>query len=204
MRFNKIQNQGFTVLEAVVAMAGMLLLIIAGIDLYLFSSRSKAIIWEQLSTQNEGRKIVQDFSEEVRKMNYSSLGAYPLERAEGNHITFFSNIDTDSYRERIRYWLSGSILKKGVLKPSGNPLSYNPLNEQVTDVVHDVANVTDPIFYYYNEDFTFATGTPLTSPVDVTKVRVIKVNLLLEEDPTNSPLPFSIESKVQIRNLKTN
>jgi len=204
MKNLKNNYQGFTILEALVAMAGMLLLVEGAVSLFLFSNYSRDVIWEQLSTQNEGRKIVHDFTNEIRKTNYSSLGAYPIESAATSSIIFYTNLDTDNYREKVRYFLSGQILKKGVIKPSGNPLVYNPASETVLDIVHDIANGSDPIFTYYSEGFSFATGTPMVSPINVTDIRLIKINLLLEQDPNNSPVPFSIESKAEVRNLKTN
>jgi len=204
MKNLKYNYQGFTILEALVAMAGMLLLVEGAVSLFLFSNHSRDVIWEQLSTQNEGRKIVHDFTNEIRKTNYSSLGAYPIESAATSSIIFYTNLDTDNYREKVRYFLAGATLKKGVIKPSGNPLVYSQATETVVDIVHDVANGENPVFTYYNEGFSFATGTPMVLPIDATQIRLIKINLMLEEDPNNTPVPFSIESKVEIRNLKTN
>jgi len=204
MNFN-LNNKGLTLLEVVVAM-GIFTLIIGGIvAMFIYSFQSNKIIWEQLSTQNEGRKVVQDFINELRSATYSSIGAYPLSSAGNQEIIFYSNIDTDTLRERVRYFLSNKTLKKGVIKPTGAPLTYNLASEVITEVAHDVANGANPLFYYYNQDYgNTATSTVLTQPVSATIVRVVGIKLSLEENPTASPEPFNVEAKVEIRNLKSN
>lgn len=200
-----LNNKGLTLLEVIVAM-GIFALIVGGIvTMFIYSFQSNKIIWEQLSTQSEGRKVVQDFINELRPATYSSIGAYPLVTAGNQEITFYSNIDTDTLRERVRYFLSSKTLKKGVIKPSGSPLTYNPANEVITEVAHDVANGASPLFYYYNQDYgNIATSTALTQPVSIMAVRVVGIKLSLEENPTASPEPFNVEAKVEIRNLKSN
>lgn len=199
----KINNNGFTLVEILVAMGIFVFLAAATVTLFLSSWRYNGIIWEQLKTQNEGRKTSQDFVNELRTASPSSIGAYPIEAASGTAITFYSNIDTDSLRERIHYFLSGRNLKRGVIKPTGNPLTYNLLNEVVTDVAHDVANTSTAIFYYYDGNYS-GSEAPLSSPVNVTKIRMVKMTLQLDEDPHLTPVPFFIESKGLLRNLKDN
>ena len=205
MLFNLSKNnQGITLMEVLVAMGIFSLLIVGIVSMFNYSWKANKIIWEQLSTQNEGRKIVQDFINELRSATYSSIGAYPIETASTSEIIFYSNIDTDSYRERIRYFMSGSTLRKGIIKPTSTPLVYNSNDEVITDIVHDVYSTSTPIFYYYGQDFGFNSSTLLSQPVNVTDVRMVGIVLELEEDPRASPMPFHIESKVEIRNLKTN
>lgn len=190
----------------VLVVIGIFLLVIFGIvELLLWGMHGRDVVWEQLSTQNEGRKIVQDFVNEIRRATASSIGSYPLEGAESQQIVFYSNIDADSWRERVRYFLDNKILKKGVTKPAGNPLAYNSANEAVTEIVHDVANGANPLFYYYDESYNGGTtSTYMASPVNTANVRMVQIKLMLEEKPNVAPAPFNIEAKAEIRNLKSN
>ena len=198
-----IDNRGLTLIEVSVAIGIFIFLAAAVVSLFLTSSRYNSIVWEQLKTQNEGRKVTQDFVNELRTASASSIGAYPVQSAASTSITFYSNIDTDTLRERLRYFMSGRVLKRGVIKPTGNPLTYNSANEVIADVAHDVANTSTAIFYYYDSNYSGAEA-PLASPVDVTKIRVVKITLQLDEDPYLTPVPFYIESKGFLRNLKDN
>ena len=200
-----MSQKGFTLLEVLVAMGIFVLIISSVVEILSFSFKSKNIIWEQLSTQNEGRKTVNDFINELRTAAQSSIGAYSIAAANTSTVTFYSNIDTDSWRERVRYFLSGTTLKKGVLKPSGSPLAYNAANEVVTDIVHDIANRTSSVFYYYGENYNGVTNTStLSYPIDLTKIRVVGIKLRMEENPNLSPAPLMVEGKTEVRNLKTN
>lgn len=199
----KIDNRGMTLVEVLVALSIFIFLSSAVVSLYLTSSRYNSIIWEQLKTQNEGRKVTQDFVNELRTASQSSIGAYPILAASGTAITFYSNIDTDTLRERIRYFMSGKTLRKGIIKPTGNPLTYNSANEVITDVARDVANTSTQIFYYYDSNYSGAEAA-LTSPIDIIRIRVVKITLQLDQNPNLTPTPFFIESKGLLRNLKDN
>lgn len=201
--FSHLNNKGISLLEVIVAVGIFVMLVGAAVEIFLFSWRGNAIVWEQLSTQNEGRKATQDFSKELRSATASSIGAYAIESATSAQIVFYSNIDSDSFVERIRYFVTGAVLKKGVIKPAGNPLAYNSSAESITTIANDVANGTTSVFSYYDGSFT-GSGNPLSGAIDVTKIRVVKMSLKLEENPNLSPVPFYIEIKVMIRNLKDN
>jgi len=197
------KSKGFTLLEILVAIS-IFLLIVGGITTMLMQGlRSNKIVLEQLSTQNEGRTVVKNFTNELRRAVASSIGSYPLEIVEPQQLVFYSNIDSDSWRERVRYFLDGDILKKGITKPSGNPLVYDPTTEIITNVALDIANGVTPVFYYYDENFTGVEAS-LSAPVNVSNVRIIKISLDLEEDPYASPEPLHVETLAEIRNLKSN
>ncbi|PIT87043.1 MAG: hypothetical protein COU31_05145 [Candidatus Magasanikbacteria bacterium CG10_big_fil_rev_8_21_14_0_10_40_10] len=199
-----LSNKGFTLMEVLVAMGIFSLISTAIVGLFVYSIKSNKIVWEQLSTQNEGRKITQDFVNELRSATYSSIGAYPLETAQDSQIIFYSNVDADILRERVRYFLEGNTLKKGIIKPTGNPLIYVTSTESISEMVHDVYNTTTPIFYYYDQNYGYTNSLPLSQPVSITAVRMVGFVLELEEDPSSSPVPFHIETKAVIRNLKSN
>jgi prepilin-type N-terminal cleavage/methylation domain-containing protein len=199
----KLDKKGLTMIEVLVAIGIFLLLIVGIVDIILWGMHGRDVVWEQLSTQSEGRKIVQDFVNEMRRANASSIGAYPIETANTSTIVFYSNIDADSWRERVRYFLSNKKLVKGITKPTGNPLSYNLATEATTTIVNDVAN-TSSLFYYYDQNYSSVSGTPMSAPINIPSIRMVGIKLLLEEKPNVAPAPFSIESKVEIRNLKSN
>jgi Tfp pilus assembly protein PilW len=198
----KKDNRGITLVEVLISIGIFAFLVVGISSLFLTSWKYNKIVWEQLKTQNEGRKVTRDFTNELRVASLSSIGAYPIESASSTEIVFYSNIDSDTLKERIRYFLSGRTLKKGVIKPTGSPMVYSSSNETITEIAHDLVTSTI-LLSYYDSDFSGAQAK-LSSPVDVTQVRVVGISLTLEEDPNASPVPFYIESKVMLRNLKDN
>lgn len=72
-------SRGVTLVELIVAI-GIFSLVISGVvAVFLVSSKSKDIVFEQLEVQGQARRVVQDFVNEARVMHYSSAGAYPLQ-----------------------------------------------------------------------------------------------------------------------------
>ncbi len=199
----KNTQRGFTLLEVLVALSIFTMVVVGITSMMIYAFHNNKVIWEQLSTQNEGRKVSQDLVNELRTASASSIGAYTLEKAEIQQLVFYSNIDLDSWRERVRYFKDGTNLKKGITKPTGNPLTYNPANEIVTIIAHDVANGANPLFYYYNQVYTGSEAS-LVQPVAVTAVRMIKFSIDLDVNPNNTPVPLHIETVAEIRNLKNN
>ena len=198
----KNDNRGLELIEVIVSIGIFALIVGAVVAVYLTGSRYNGVVWEQLSTQNEGRKTTQDFVNEIRTASQSSIGAYPIQAASSTGIIFYTNVDKDTLVERVRYYVSGVTLNRGVIKPTGNPLSYNQINEVTSSVAHDIAN-TSSIFYYYDKNFS-GSEAALSNPIDVTKIRVVKMTLKLDENPRLTPAPFYIESKGMLRNLKDN
>ena len=197
-------HSAFTLLEVLIAMGIFSLLVLAVSSILITSLRSNDIIWEQLETQSDGRRVLQQVVDLARKADQSSAGAYSIATADANEFIFYANVDNDSLRERVRFWLTDTTLKKGIIKPTGNPLQYVSGNEQVTELAHNVVNIAQnvPLFLYYDANYT-GSGSALTQPVDEIAVRVIKVQFELEEAPTQSPVPLHLESTVSVRNLKS-
>lgn len=197
-------NRGFSMLEMIVVLG--LFIIFSGViaELLIWGNHGKDVIFEQLNKQNDGRIATQDFLNDLRRSSYSSIGAYPIEVATANQIVFYSNIDADSWKEKIRYFVSGTTLKRGVTKPSGTPLSYNSAAEAVNEVAHDLNNTTT-LFYYYDQSYDGVSNTSSMSfPIDISKIRMIGIKLWLDLRPNVSPAPLYIEGKTEIRNLKSN
>lgn len=197
-------HKGFSLAELVITLAivtaigwGVTTL---GRDIFLFNNIAQA----NLNAQVEGRRAVRFFSAELREASPSSLGAYPLAAAATSTITFFTDYDNDGLKEQIRYYLQNKNLMKGVTKPTGNPLTYNAANETLSTVVTDIANGTStPVFLYY--DSTYAgTTTPLTLPINLTAVRLVQIQLVVDRNPNRSPNPLTVTSAITLRNLKDN
>jgi len=191
-------------MEVLVALGIFALISVAVGWIFTTSLRSTNTIWEQLATQNDGRAALQQFVDDVRRAETSSIGSYPIASATTTEFTFYANIDNDSSREKVRFFLDGTDLKKGVVKPSGEPLNYDGA-ESIVTVAEAVVNTSHgiPLFEYYDDTYP-VTSTPLTMPDELTDIRAVRIQLELEKDPDKTPVPLHVESVVSIRNLKDN
>ena len=197
------EKAGFTLVEIVVVVAIASVIFMAvfnfGIGIFSFNSSAQA----NLSAQSDARRMLKSIVRELRSASPSSLGAYPISLANATSLTFFVDLDNDGYKEQVRYFLQGNELKKGVIKPSGSPLTYNPASEQMSTMVRDINNGSSPIFEYFDSNYA-GTGASLTEPVQITKIRLIRITLSIEKDSNKSPKPITVMSQVFLRNLKDN
>lgn len=187
-------------------LVSIFILTLIGLAVYSFQKdvfSLNKIISRSLTAQDEARRALKVISAEIRTASPSSLGAYALVQTATSSFGFYSNIDDDSFKERVRYFLDGAILKKVVIKPSGSPLIYNPANETISDLVHDVANATTSIFSYYDENYD-GTTQPLAEPIDISIVRLVKITIVIDQDPQQPPGPTALTTQILMRNLKDN
>lgn len=193
-------HSGFTLVEVLISMA-----IFAGIA-FIIGTFMKSIFdyqllfTQQLSAQQEIENTFATMIPEVRSMVPSALGGYAIGQVSTSSIIFYGDIDADGVADQIRYFLSGTTLKKGIIKPTGNPSVYSGANEIINDVAHDVV-VGAPIFSYYDVNFT-GSESAMTYPINISNIRLIRVALTLRDPNKTTPLSASID--IVPRNLRTN
>jgi hypothetical protein len=152
-----------------------------------------------LAANDEARIAVKRFTQEVRVMSPSSLGAYPIALASSTSFTFYSDLDHDSLKERYRYFIEGGSLKKGVTKPTGSPLVYNSANEKVTIVVSRLYGVSPTVFNYFDSN-----NSQMSDPINVTNVRSVEIVLPAALDPRQGLNSVVFSSRATMRTLKDN
>jgi len=196
-------KSGFTIIEILVS---IFILTLIGLAVSSFAKdifSLNRITSESLTAQNEARRALKTMSAEIRTASPSSLGAYAIAQSATSSFTFYSNIDDDSFKEQVRYFLDGTTLKKGIIKPSGTPLTYNPANEVVSELIHGVASSTTSIFSYYDKNYD-GTNQALIEPIDIATVRLVKITIVIDKDPQTPPGPMTLTTQISIRNLKDN
>ena len=196
----------FTLVELLVAI-GIFVMITSIVAEYIFRSYEVNRFSLEMSDAIEyAKKGVEIMVKEVREASYGDNGDYPIAQADSQSITFYTDIDSDSEIEKVRYFLSGVNLIKGITEPtSGLPVQYLSANEATSTISQYIRNNTDPIFYYYNGDYpTDTINNPLPSPVTINSVRLIRLFLKINIDPAKAPGDFDLEEFVNLRNLKDN
>lgn len=210
MRQNKRKNNsrgrnGFSLFE-VVLVIGVSALVIFVIG--SFSSNLnviKNLVSQKLQSRSDVDQALQVMTTEIRSAGPSSLGSYPVEAASTSSFTFFSDINKNNFFYRVRYFLGTSTVQKGIVMPTGNPLTYVTSTEIVSTVVTDVTfpSSTQPLFNYYDSSYT-GSQAPLSSPIDITKIRTVQISLSVDTATSTAPRAEFFTATVGIRNLKTN
>ena len=204
MILNLKLNRGFTLIEVVVAMAGFVILSVGVMALFsgvfISSSKQSAL----LADSDQARRMSFSLINELRNAQTASTGAYALDTAQAQALTFYSNVDGGTDVEKVRYFVQNGALKKGVIKPSGSPLGYNSVNEKILTVQNNLANGTGTIFSYFDGSFNGA-GSGLAQPVSVTEVKLVKLDLKIynKAGVVNKNF-YSVTASAAIRGLKAN
>lgn len=192
---------GFTVVEIMFAVSIFVLvmgaLTLFSRNIWVYSSYVSA----GLNDSNNGRSLLKKMVAEIRTASTADTGAYVIALANSNAFTFYSDIDNDGLKERVRYFLNGTVIQKGITKPTGSPFTYNSANETVSTVISNVTNTA--IFDYYDKNYEGTTAA-LTFPVTVASIRLIKITLTTDADPNRAPAATTFSTQVAIRNLKDN
>ena len=144
----------------------------------------------------------------LRKVRQADNGDYPVESGDQFDIQVYLDIDNDGVTERVHYWLDtvNDQLMLGIREPSSSVPPTYAAGDGTTRVIANyiVNEATQPIFYYYNENYPGDTvNNPIATPVAVENVRLVRVLLRINIDPIKAPNNVNVESFVDLRNLES-
>ena len=154
---------------------------------------------EQAIQVDEARRGVDRMVHDLREVAYADDGSYPIASMSTSSVTFYSDFDRDASAEKVRYYLQGTVLRRGVINATGTPPTYSSANEQVTVVSLYVRNSLQslPVFRYYN-----ASSTEVAAGTATTSIRSIRVDMIVNVDANRLPGEFTLRSMASLRNLK--
>lgn len=196
-------KRGFTLTEilVVVAIIGLLSVAVGRFmrDVFFLGTVTRGT----LAVSQDARNLLRVMTRELRAAAPSANGAFPLVTVASSSISFFSDINGTGQRDLVRYYVSSTTLMKGVITPTGNPLTYATTTEKLFVVMSDVKNGTTSIFSYYDNTYA-GTSSPLSYPVAIQSVRLVKIDLTLDANQNRAPVTKTFTTQVSIRNLKDN
>jgi hypothetical protein len=193
-------KKGFSLLEITVIMAIFVTMMIIGSDFVIQGLKSTTFGYEQDEAIQNSRRALNTMTEEIREAAPAANGDYLINTVGTSTLIFYSNVDSDSYTEKIRYFVVGTYLHRGVTKATGSPLSYPAGNESVTLVAKYLNNGSLPIFAYYDTDNSLIASASSS----IVAIRLIHVSLKINVTPNRAPNDYFVETDIQIRNLKDN
>jgi len=197
-------SRGFTLVEVFISIAIFIAVIVAVGALLVNVYSNNRTVSGSFQTAQDAQVILKTMLTELRQMATAANGAYPIASAGTSSITFFSNSNNGSSTEEITYTLVGSILYRAVIQPSGSPLSYNLSGQSTSSLLTDVQNTSStPMFQYFDQNYT-GTSSPLSLPINIPAIRLIKISLALDVLTNQAPAVRTYTTQVSLRNLKTN
>jgi len=138
----------------------------------------------------------------VREAAYASNGSYPIISFGPNDFKFYADIDTDSFVEKVHYYVasttaSSASLIEGAIQPSGDPPVYTGA-EATSTLSNYVHNLDQGVatFTYYDQN-----GAQITDYTKVASVRFVTINMVVDVDPNRTPTILTLRSSAALRNL---
>lgn len=195
--------RGFTLIETMVVVVIFFVMVGALVTFERDTLQQNSFYQNRLLADQDARQGLRRMVAELRTAVASDGGAYPIAAAARDSLTFFSDVDKNGTHDQVRYFLDGATLRRGVIKPAGTPAVYDPTTESVDILASGFADANQIIFSYFDQNYA-GTSTPLSFPVDLSAIRLIKIAFKLDADTARPPGPATYSTQVVIRSLKTN
>jgi prepilin-type N-terminal cleavage/methylation domain-containing protein len=193
-------RRGFTLVEVLLAIS-LTAIVFLGIGSFTgYASKISVTLNNLLQADQDLAASFRLLVIDIRSLQPSALGGYPIEAATSTSVTFFSDVDQDGIAERVRYLLGTSTLERGIVEPTGSPLTYATSTEVRRVIATDVT-VASSSFQYYDASYGTSSTTPLAFPLSVTAIRAIRVTVTVDKGPTVSPKPTIYSAFITPRNL---
>ena len=196
MGMNK--NAGSTLLEVVIyaVVFGMILIGVSNAVLAVYKTR--IFVFEQGGANSAARVSLNNMIKDIREASFADDGAYPVDTMQDYQFIFYSDMDNDLKIERIRYFLDGNVLKRGVIKSTGTPPVYDTANEVLQNVSSYIQNkdLNVPIFNYYDKD-----GKPITNLNKVLDLGSAELTVISDINTNRAPEYYKFSSTATLRNL---
>jgi len=200
---NSIKKQkGFTLIEIVISVS-IIAMIVGAVGAFQSGIfKSNRIIQSGLMNQQEAKKLIRPFAQEVRGANISALGGYPIATATSLTFTFYTDLDGDGLSEKVKYYVENGELIKSVIEPDTETHQYDEENSKITKVIKDI--IDEPVFYYFGDDYVgSSSSTPLASPVTPSEIKVVKIVVKINSNESSEVEPFEVSTQVSLRNLNS-
>ena len=190
-------KRGMTMIEAVVWIGVFVSAMLALTSSVLYFYRTSNYTIQQATATASAQHGIDVMVRTIRESSYASNGAYPVVSLAANDFRFYADVDDDPGIERIRYYLSGTQLFKGVVEPAGDPSVYTgaEATSTVSDYVRNIEQST-ALFTYYDKN-----GAQVTDYSKIADVRFVAANLLIDVDTLKTPIPINLRSTAAMRNL---
>jgi len=202
---SKKLQQGFGILEMIISTFIVTLVVAVAATFFSYFINNYNFSFEENRILFEAETSIRRMAAEIREARTSENGAYPLVTADDQEIRFYSDVNNDGKVDRVRYFLSGSTLNRGVVAPQLPPNVYDDTNEKVSVISNYVVNGSDPLFYYYDGNWPGdSVNNPLIPANRLLDTRLVKINIKVNTGTGFNVADFVFGTEVMIRNLKTN
>lgn len=152
----------------------------------------------QTTLSNDSNNVMDTVSREIRQAQEVTEGDGAFLSANGNDISFYSNIDASGTPELVRYYREGNSFKKLISKSTIAVSPYNFVAQTPVVIISDLSTATAPIFRFYTSD---SPSVEVISPTaaNVNSISMVGISLLTQEALQGTTIAHTSATMVKIR-----
>lgn len=197
---------GFTLVEILLGIGIFTILITAIVMVLVFYMRNYTFSFSENQQIQEAQNAVTYIVKDIRALRYSDSGAWPIVDAQNNSFVFYSDVTGDGRSDRVRYYLNGDDIYKGVIEPTIPPIiTYPAQNEKNYLIAENVELGGKSLFTYYNGDWPEDTvNNPLTGVSRLYQTRFVAIYYGIKPTKGSETEIFEVSTSVLLKNMKDN
>lgn len=203
--FRKLKGMSLT--EMLVAISILVIGMFGFSLLFIKTWQTNSFVLEEGQSVAAVSRAVNEMITNLREVKQAEDGSFAVKSGDDFDLIVYLDEDNDDVVERIHYYLDldNDDLIKGIAEPSGSPPTYPANDTSTTILAHYIVNSdTQPVFYYYDNNYAGGSGSSLATPITPYDARLIKINLWINIKPLTAPDNVNLESFVELRNLNEN
>ncbi len=195
-------EKGLSLIELLVGLA-IISFVIGGIyALYSFGEESWRRASQMAQAREEGSLALNFLARDIREISPPDEETTIL-YADYNEVKFLANVDSDPEPESLHYFFQPpNSLARGVAETTSSepPYHFSEAEKVTTLTTHCQNSLSNPIFTYLVSTTETLDNLPLSSD-DLKKIKMIKVSILVDVDPSRPPEAWQSQVIVTPRNL---
>ena len=195
-------NQGFSIFDITVSLGIFMLIIVVIIALQISIFKNNKLIDSRAAIDRQSTIVLRNFAKEVRTAQTSHTWNFALASTTDEVLTFYSDLNGDSTVERVRYFVEDGKLKRGIIKPTGQPFEYDLNDETVQTYITNIIS-SSTYFLYYDDSYDgVITTAPLQQPVTPEDVQLVELFIIVDPGVPDQE-DRVLNTKAMIRSLKS-
>jgi prepilin-type N-terminal cleavage/methylation domain-containing protein len=198
-------RKGFSLIELLLAIFLFSVIISTILFFSLYFLKNYSFSFEETQSVGQTQTALTQMIREIREARTAEDGSWAIVNAQDYSFSFYSDVTNDLRADKVRYFLDGTSLMKGVIEPTAPPVSYPSQNEFFRVLATNIDATSAAIFRYYNGNWPDdIINNPLALEGRLLGAKYVEIYIRMNINANSGSQPYELQSGTNIRSLKTN
>lgn len=196
-------DAGFMLSELLIVCSVLVFVLSAAWLAFTAITNNMDAVTTQTTLSSDTNGVMDKMAREIRQSQEIADGGGVFEKASGDVIWFYSNIDATGAPERLRYFRQGTILYRAVDEPTIETDPYNYVEGPAVGVLSGVSTSSGAIFSFYNNEspaVELFPSFPDTTNI-VSGISMVGVSLTANASLQGRVISYTATTKIKIRSM---